>query len=186
MNNNANNRFSLLSLWAALTVIAIGIAVFTKFGPLSAVVATLAISAFAAICYRYLANWNSFAMRKKILAIVMTALCGYVLFGFSLAVWMDTQVESNRLTTIYRSRSGARDLNVSVVRVKETHVTVSGSLASRELFDELRTQIPGEFPEPDLRIHWNVTTNDETIEGSDRELFPEDYGSGNLRITPVD
>ena len=184
MNDSANNRFSLRSLLAALAVIAIGLALFTNFGPLSAIVATLAIVAFAAICYRYLADWNSFAMGKRILAIVMTTLCGFIVFGFSAGLWMQTQVQSNRLTTIYKSNSGARELNVSVFRGKGTLVSVSGSLPSQESFDELRTQIFDDFSDhPYVGIRWNVTTNNETIEGSDRELFPEDYDSENRRIT---
>ncbi len=184
MNDNANRRFSLLSLMVALTVVAIGLALLTNFGPLSAVVATLAIIAFAAICYRYLADWNSFAVRKQLLAIVMTTLCGFIVFGFSAVLWMQTQVQSNRLTTVYRSHSGSRELNVSVFRRKGTLVTVSGSLPSRKSFDELRTQIFLDFSDqPFVVIRWNVTINSETIEGADRELFPDDYDSDNRRIT---
>ena len=97
---------------------------------------------------------------------------------------MQTQVQSNRLTTIYKSNSGARELSVSVFRGKGTLVSVSGSLPSQESFDELRTQIFDDFSDhPYVGIRWNVTTNNEIIEGSDRELFPEDYDSENRRIT---
>ena len=184
MNENSKNRFSLISLLAALTVIAIGTALFTNFVPLSAVVATIGTASFVVISYQHLSDWQSFSMGKRIWRICTTILFALVVFAFSAAWWMSTQVQSNRLTTIYKPRSAARDLSVSVFRGKGTHVTVSGSLPSRESFHDLRTELLGDFADdPYLGIQWNVTTDHETIEGSDRDLFPEEYDSENRRIT---
>ena len=59
---------------------------------------------------------------------------------------------------------------------------VSGTLASKQSFAALRTEILDDFSnEAYLGIQWDVSIDDEVIAGTDRELFPEDYDADQRR-----
>ena len=173
------------SLLVVVSVTAVGMAAYRNVGPLSTLVVTLAFVAIAASCYRYLSDWNSYTAGRRAEAIFMSFLGGLVLLAVFAGLWMQTQVQANRLTTVYRLKSGSQDLNVSVFQGKGTLLSVSGTLSSRRALIELRSEILDDFSAYDfLRIRWDVTTGNQTVVGSDRELFPEGYDA-NQRGIPL-
>ena len=181
MDDDPTFRYTLRHLLATLALVAVGLGLIVNFGPLSAVIACLAKVAMLATGYRYYKTYRTSGNYQKLGAcICVTVFCVFV-FAISASFWMHTHVRSNRLNTIYGS-SSVSDLNFSIFRGKVLFVTVSGTVKSETSFDAIRSDIRHRFKnDPSLHIKWNVRTNDRLIhfDGSDRELFPNDYETKN-------
>jgi predicted PurR-regulated permease PerM len=179
MNDSSTFRYTLRNLLTALALVAIGLGLLVNFGPLSALVASLAAAAMLAIGFRYFKNWQSYGVSKRLFVCIWVTICCALVFGISAGLWMHTQVHSNRINTIYSS-STISNLKFSIFRGKVLFVTVSGTVETENAFNTIRSDVLRRFDyDPSLHIKWNVRTNEGKLnfDGTDRELFPSDYQS---------